>query len=75
MGPPAFAKYKPINSTQLHKKLEKHERKLGGEIGIYGMNTNRHQIVSYHENERFPVQGTFKLIGVAALLNKKHDNL
>lgn len=60
--------------TQFKKNLESLKKKFAGRIGIYGINTNNNQIIDYHSDERFPVQSTFKLLGVAALLKQSQSN-
>lgn len=54
-----------VNSMESLKSLE---ASFNGKIGVYAINTNNNQIISYRANERFPVQSTLKLIGVSALL-------
>lgn len=58
------------NHLKNQEKLEKLEKSFNGKIGVYAINTNNNQIIAYRANERFPVQSTLKLIGVAALLNE-----
>ena len=43
-----------------------------GKIGVYAIDTNNNKVIAYHADDRFPVQSTFKLIGVSALLNQSH---
>lgn len=62
-------------SVQVQGKLEHLEKELNGRIGIYALNTNNSEIIAYRSNERFPVQSTLKVIGVAALLSTKDKNL
>lgn len=50
------------------------ERNFDGKIGVYAINTNNNQTIGYRANERFPVQSTMKLIGVAALLKQSQYN-
>ena len=50
-------------------KLEKLEKMFDGKIGVYAIDTNNNTVIAYHADYRFPVQSTFKLIGVSALLN------
>jgi beta-lactamase class A len=49
------------------------EKSFGGKIGVYAIDTNSKTIVSYRANERFPVQSTLKLMGVAALLKQSEE--
>lgn len=58
----------------IQEKIAKLEKSFDGKIGVYAIDTSNNQIVSYRTDERFPVQSTMKLIGVAALLKKsEHD--
>lgn len=45
------------------------EKTFDGKIGVYALDTNTNQIISYRADERFPTQSTFKFLGAAALLN------
>lgn len=56
------------NTNQISEKLAKLESSFDGRIGVYAVNTNNGQIIAHRANERFPVQSTMKMIGVAALL-------
>lgn len=55
------------------EKLKTLEKNFDGKIGVYAVDTNNNQIISYRSNERFPVQSTMKLIGVSALLSKNQN--
>lgn len=46
------------------------EKTFHCKIGVYAIDTGTHQVISYHANDRFPVQSTFKLLAVAAILKK-----
>lgn len=63
-----------INSVQFQEKLKTLEKNFDGKIGIYAINTNNNQIIDYRSDERFPLQSTMKLIGVAALLKQSQSN-
>lgn len=70
----AFANAQQRESTQTQKKLISLEKQFDGKIGVYALNTNNQQVIAYRADERFPVQSTMKLIGVAALLKQsQHD--
>src|SRR5262245_21274904 len=69
-----FANTQSVESTQAQNKLEELEKSFDGKIGVYAMNTGNNQIIAYRAEERFPVQSTMKLIGVAALLKKSQSN-
>lgn len=45
------------------------EKTFDGKIGVYALDTNTNQVISYRADERFPTQSTFKFLGAAALLN------
>lgn len=57
----------PIQPQILLKQLE---GTFNGKIGVYAIDTNNNQIIAYRADERFPVQSTVKLMGVAALLQQ-----
>lgn len=62
---------KPITPIQ---QLEILEKSFNGKIGIYAIDTNNSQVISYRADERFPIQSTMKLIGVGALLKQSENN-
>ena len=70
----AFANTQQVKLTQLQKQLETLEKSFDGKIGVYAIDTNDNQIVAYRADERFPVQSTFKLIGVSALLKQSNND-
>lgn len=55
---------KPI----VDNKLQTIERNYHLKVGVYALDTNSGHVISYHANDRFPFQSTFKLIAVSALL-------
>ena len=57
-------------SDTAQKKLATLESSFAGKIGVYALNTNNGEIIDYRADQRFPVQSTLKLIGVAALLKQ-----
>ena len=63
-----------IKSAEAQKKLANLEKMFDGKIGVYAINTNNNQIIAYRANDRFPVQSTLKLMGVAALLKESNKN-
>src|SRR5690349_13371569 len=69
-----FVNAQPINSDNLQQKLENLEKVYDRKIGLYAINTNNNQIISYRAEERFPVQSTLKLIAVGALLKECNHN-
>jgi beta-lactamase class A len=74
MALPTFATPLPTNSTSENRSLKMLEETFDGKIGIYAVNTGNHEVIAYRANERFPVQSTMKLIGVAALLKEADKN-
>lgn len=74
---PFFSHSQPVKSLPIQDKLQNLEKKLDGKIGLYAIKTETGQVIAYRADERFPVQSTFKLIGVAALLKESetHPNL
>ncbi len=60
--------------NSVKEKFIKLESSFDGKIGVYALDTNNNQIISYRANERFPVQSTMKMIGVAALLKLSESN-
>lgn len=69
----AFADPQKNNST-IQEKLENLEKQFDGKIGVYAINTNTNQVIAYHDQDRFPVQSTLKLMGVAALLKESNKD-
>lgn len=61
-------------SAQIQEKLTTLEKSFDGKIGIYAIDTNDNQNIGYRSDERFPVQSTCKLIGVAALLKQSNTD-
>ncbi len=57
-----------IKHDTTYEKLHAIEHEYHLKIGVYALDTNSNQVISYHENDRFPFQSTFKLIGVSTLL-------
>lgn len=60
--------------TSLQQQFQTLEESFNGKIGLYAIDTNSHQIIAHRASERFPLQSTFKLIGVSALLKECHYN-
>lgn len=70
----ALANKKQVQFTSIQEKIKTLEKSFDGKIGVYAIDTNNNKIVSYRADERFPVQSTMKLMGVAALLKQSdHD--
>lgn len=59
---------KKIDPTS--KALTQLEKQFNGTIGVYAIDTNSGKTIAYRANTLFPIQSTFKLIGVAALLKQ-----
>lgn len=69
-----WASTQEIQFTQLQRTLQKLEKNFDGKIGVYAVDTTNNQIIAYRADERFPVQSTFKLIAVSALLKNSDKN-
>ena len=70
-----YAANKAYENMDIQNKLEQIEKKFDGKIGVYAIDTNNNKIISNRANERFPVQSTMKLMGVAALLKRSETNI
>lgn len=66
-----------LETNSIQQQFQKIEKSFDGKIGVYAINTENNKIIAYRGSEHFPVQSTFKLIGVAALLkqSEEQDNL
>lgn len=62
--------FKPAS---IESRLSKLELKLDTKIGVYALNTANNKAISYRANVHFPVQSTFKVIAVAALLKQSEQ--
>lgn len=69
-----FANTQHVSFVSAQKKLAVLEKDFKGKIGVYAIDTNSGEVISYRANELFPVQSTFKTIGVAALLKQSEHN-
>lgn len=63
-----------VNTKSIQTKLMQLESSFDGQIGVYAIDTNTNQIISYRGDQRFPFQSTMKLMGVAALLKYSENN-
>lgn len=61
-------------SALANTELQNLEKTFDGKIGVYAIDTNNNQIIAYRADERFPVQSTCKVMGVAALLKQSDKN-
>ncbi|HEV2523697.1 MAG TPA: class A beta-lactamase [Gammaproteobacteria bacterium] len=50
------------------------EKSANGQLGVAAINTANNQAINYRANQRFPMECTAKLIGVAAVLKKSMTN-
>jgi len=71
---PVFASTEPFKLTPAQEQLQQLETKFDGKIGVYAIDTNNNQIIANRADERFPVQSTLKLMGVAALLKQSQND-
>lgn len=60
--------------TKFKSEIEKLEKKYGATLGIYGMNTENKQTISYNAQERFAYASTFKAIAGGILLKNLTDD-
>ena len=68
--------YKPNEHlANINKKLAKLEKTFNGKIGVYAIDTTNDRIISYHSNDRFPVQSTMKIFIASALLKQSESNI
>lgn len=74
IGISVWADAQPISSDQIQKQIAELEKSFDGRIGVYAVDTNNNQVVAYRADERFPVQSTFKVLGVSALLDQSKNN-
>lgn len=64
---PAFAN---TVQTTIEERLAALEASMDGRIGVFAMNTANNQHIQYRASERFPVQSTFKVMAISALLKQ-----
>lgn len=67
---PSVAHPQSLNDSSLQKELEKLEISFDGRIGVFSINTANNAHIQYRSNERFPIQSTFKVMVVAAILKE-----
>lgn len=68
---PAFANAEPTQPIPIEKKLAVLEASLdNGKIGVLAINTANEQQIQYRASEHFPIQSTFKVIAVSAILKR-----
>jgi len=66
----SFASTQQTKPTSLAKKLAELETSFDGRIGIFAINTANNQRIQYRADERFPIQSTFKVMAVSAILKQ-----
>lgn len=71
IGMPIYAHAK---AESIQNKLAALESSTGVRLGISAINTANNQTIHYRAEERFPIQSTFKLIGVSAVLHQSMEN-
>lgn len=59
-----------VKLTSIHKDLAGLEAASGGHIGVFVINTANNTHLEYRAKEHFPLQSTFKIMGVATILKK-----
>lgn len=68
---PAFANTEQTQPIPIEKKLAALEASLNDEkIGVVAINTANKQQIQYRANEHFPIQSTFKVMAVSAILKR-----
>jgi len=60
----------PLANEGVEKRLAAIEAKVGGRLGVAALATGSGQRIEYHAQERFPMCSTFKLLAVAAVLDR-----
>lgn len=65
-----FASNQQINPTSIAEKLAALETSFDGRIGIFAIDTTNNQRIQYRADERFPIQSTFKVMAVSAILKQ-----
>ena len=61
-------------SSLIDEKFKNLETSIEGRIGLYAINTANNQSIQYRALERFPIQSTFKLMAVSAILKKSESD-
>lgn len=61
-------------SSFINEKFKDLETSLDGRIGVLAINTANNQAIKYRPLERFPIQSTFKLMAVSAILKKSETD-
>jgi beta-lactamase class A len=64
---PVFANTQPL---PIERKLAALEASMDGRIGVFAINTANNQQIQYRAMERFPIQSTFKVMAVSAILKQ-----
>jgi beta-lactamase class A len=57
-----------FDKVSIQEKLAQLESKYHVRLGIAAVNIDTNEAINYRADERFPIQSTFKLIGVSAVL-------
>ncbi len=70
----AFADKEAPTQTIVHKKLMELEASANGRLGISVLNTANNEHIEYRAEERFPMQSTFKVMVVAAILKQSMND-
>jgi beta-lactamase class A len=65
-----FAYDQRIKSPSIEKRLITLEDSFDGKIGISAINTANNSRIQYHAEKRFPIQSTFKVMLVSAILKQ-----
>jgi len=69
-GPRSFAVHASLNGSAFEEKISKLEKESGGHLGVAVLDTANQTRAQYRADERFPMCSTFKLLAVAAVLQR-----
>ncbi len=71
---PIFANTEQTQPLPIEKKIAALEVSMDGRIGVFAINTANNQLIQYRSAERFPIQSTFKVMAVSAILKQSMTN-
>ncbi len=70
----SFADTQNSGILSTHKKFAQLEKTFNGKIGVYVIDTNSNKIIAYRTNTLFPMQCTYRIIAIGALLKQSDIN-
>lgn len=68
-----FLFFNKIYATE-NSSIQSLEKSFDGKIGVFAINTMNHAVFQYRVNTFFPIQSTFKVFVVAAILKQSEKN-